>query len=167
MKGPKDPWPRVLSLPEARVVCWRPHPAGTPQYVHGMYMPQDLPTWLKIWLWHNWLFNSRSVDWAKPYDWVHRMEVANHPRFFHTNWHPIPMIRGYSKYKCNLMLTGKIWRTKIASQSDFWSSDFWSSLIFGPVMDGQTDRQKVMHKSPPCIRTGGLNNWVIGPRMIK
>ncbi len=23
------PWPRVLSLPGARVVCWRPHPADT------------------------------------------------------------------------------------------------------------------------------------------
>ena len=31
--GPKDPWPRVLSLPGARVVCWRPHPAGTRQYI--------------------------------------------------------------------------------------------------------------------------------------
>ena len=30
--SPKDPWPRVLSLPGARVVCWRPHPAGTWQY---------------------------------------------------------------------------------------------------------------------------------------
>ena len=33
MNGLKDPWPRVLSLPGARVVCWRPHPAGTWQYV--------------------------------------------------------------------------------------------------------------------------------------
>ncbi len=24
--------------------------------------------------------------------------------------------------------------------------------------DRQTDRQKVMHMSPPCIRTGGLKN---------
>ncbi len=32
VNGPKDPWPRVLSLPGDRVVCWRPHPAGTRQY---------------------------------------------------------------------------------------------------------------------------------------
>ncbi len=31
--------------------------------------------------------------------------------------------------------------------SDFWSSHFWSS-----------DRRKAMHKSPPCINTGGLQN---------
>ena len=36
---------------------------------------------------------------------------------------------------------------------DFLSSDFWSNLNFGQVM---TDIQKAMHKSPPCIRTGGL-----------
>ncbi len=29
VNGPKDPWPNVLSLPGAQVVCWRPHPAGT------------------------------------------------------------------------------------------------------------------------------------------
>ena len=28
-----------------------------------------------------------------------------------------------------------------------------SSLIFCPVTDGRTDRQKVMHKSPPCMGT--------------
>ncbi len=33
VNGPKDPWPRVLSLPGARVVCWRPQPAGTRQYL--------------------------------------------------------------------------------------------------------------------------------------
>ena len=33
VNGPKDPWPRVLSLSEARVVCWRPHLAGTRQYI--------------------------------------------------------------------------------------------------------------------------------------
>ncbi len=38
-------------------------------------------------------------------------------------------------------------------------------MIFGPVnygqvTDRQTDRQKVMHMSPPCIRTGGLKNCV-------
>ena len=32
--------------------------------------------------------------------------------------------------------------------------DFLSSLKLGQV----TDRQKVMHMSPPCIRTGGLKN---------
>ncbi len=29
VNGPKDPWLRVLSLPGARMVYWRPHPAGT------------------------------------------------------------------------------------------------------------------------------------------
>ncbi len=29
VNGPKDPWPRVLSLPGARMVCWRPYSAGT------------------------------------------------------------------------------------------------------------------------------------------
>ncbi len=33
--------------------------------------------------------------------------------------------------------------------------DFFSSLIFGPV---QTDRQKAMHMSPPCMDTGRLKN---------
>ncbi len=33
VNGPKDPWPRVLSLSGARVVCWRPHLAGTRQYI--------------------------------------------------------------------------------------------------------------------------------------
>ncbi len=32
---------------------------------------------------------------------------------------------------------------------------------YGPVTDGQTDRQKVMHMSPPCLRTGGLKNTKI------
>ncbi len=32
VNGPKDPWPRVLLLPGARVVYWRPHLAGTRQY---------------------------------------------------------------------------------------------------------------------------------------
>ena len=32
VNGPKDPWPRVLSLPRVRVVCWRPLPTGTRQY---------------------------------------------------------------------------------------------------------------------------------------
>ncbi len=31
VNGPKDPWLHVLSLPEAKVVRWRPHPAGTCQ----------------------------------------------------------------------------------------------------------------------------------------
>ncbi len=35
-------------------------------------------------------------------------------------------------------------------------NEFWSSLNFGPVTDGQTDGQKVMPKSPPCISTGVL-----------
>ncbi len=31
---PDNPaWPRALSLSRARVVCWRPHPAGTRQYL--------------------------------------------------------------------------------------------------------------------------------------
>ncbi len=29
VNGPKDPWPHVMSLPRAQVVCWRPQPAGT------------------------------------------------------------------------------------------------------------------------------------------
>ena len=41
---------------------------------------------------------------------------------------------------------------------DFWSSDFLSSLNFGQVTDRHTYIQKVTHKSPPCIRTGGLKN---------
>ncbi len=43
---------------------------------------------------------------------------------------------------------------------EFWSSDTWSFgpvTGFGPVTpDGQTDRQKAMHMSPPCICTGVL-----------
>ena len=43
----------------------------------------------------------------------------------------------------------------------FLTSDFWSSMYFGQV----TYIQKVMHKSPLCIRTGGLKNhtnyWTI------
>ncbi len=31
-------------------------------------------------------------------------------------------------------------------------------MNFGYVTYRQTDIQKVMHKSPPCIRTGGLKN---------
>ena len=40
VKEPKDPWPRVLSLPGALVVCWRPHPAGTWQYKVRWSVPQ-------------------------------------------------------------------------------------------------------------------------------
>ncbi len=32
------------------------------------------------------------------------------------------------------------------------------------VTDGQTDRQKAMYKSPPCMSTGGLNH---GLEMVK
>ena len=40
VNGPKDPWPIVLSLPGAQVVCWRPHPAGTRQYrlIHDSFL---------------------------------------------------------------------------------------------------------------------------------
>ncbi len=31
-------------------------------------------------------------------------------------------------------------------------------VTFGIVTDRQTDRRKSMHKSPPCISTGGLKN---------
>ena len=31
---------------------------------------------------------------------------------------------------------------------------------FGPVTDGQTDGQKAMHMSPPCISTGVLKNQI-------
>ncbi len=34
VNGPKDPLARVLSLSGAKVVCWRPHLAGTRQYVY-------------------------------------------------------------------------------------------------------------------------------------
>ena len=39
------------------------------------------------------------------------------------------------------------------SYHTFRDVNFFSSLIFGHV---QTDRQKVVHMSPLCIRTGGL-----------
>ncbi len=32
VNGPKDPWPSILSQSGARMVCWRPHLAGTRQY---------------------------------------------------------------------------------------------------------------------------------------
>ena len=35
VNGPKDPWTCVLSLSGAKVVCWRPHLAGTRQYIAG------------------------------------------------------------------------------------------------------------------------------------
>ncbi len=38
------------------------------------------------------------------------------------------------------------------------SSEFWSSHR---QTDRQTDRQKAMHMSPPCISTGVLNNIMI------
>ncbi len=44
-----------------------------------------------------------------------------------------------------------------------WDMDYFLVLNFGPVTpdgqtDGQTDRQKAMHMSPPCISTGVLKN---------
>ncbi len=39
---------------------------------------------------------------------------------------------------------------------EFLTSDFWSNLNFCQV----THRQKVMHKSPPCIRIGGLKKHI-------
>ncbi len=44
---------------------------------------------------------------------------------------------------------------------EFLSSDFWSSLNFGQVTDRQTDIQKAMHMSPPCISTGVLNESIL------
>ena len=35
---------------------------------------------------------------------------------------------------------------------------FWDMNFF-LVTDGQTDRRKVMHMSPPCMSTGGLKNY--------
>ena len=35
-----------------------------------------------------------------------------------------------------------------------------SSLNFGQVTDRHTDIRNIMHKSPPCIRTGGLKNHI-------
>ncbi len=35
--------------------------------------------------------------------------------------------------------------------------EFFSSNL-GLVTDRQTDRQKAMHNTPPCISTGGLKN---------
>ena len=51
VNGPKDPWPCVLSLPGAQVVCWRPHLASTRQYYC-----QIIP--------HFWLLNY-SLKWKK------------------------------------------------------------------------------------------------------
>ena len=42
-----------------------------------------------------------------------------------------------------------------SSYNTFWDMNFYLVWIF---VKWQTDRQKVMHKSPPCIRTGGLKN---------
>ena len=46
--------------------------------------------------------------------------------------------------------------------SDFLCSDFWSS-------NGQTDRQKAMDMSPPCICTGVLKNYCMEniPGMVR
>ncbi len=46
-------------------------------------------------------------------------------------------------------------RYEIFSSELFSSHEFWSSDI------GQTDRQKAMHMSPPCISTGVLKNLQI------
>ncbi len=44
--------------------------------------------------------------------------------------------------------------------SGFWDMNYFlvnfGPVNFGGVTDGQTDRQKVMHMSPPCISTGVL-----------
>ncbi len=45
MNGPKDPWPCVLSLPGAQVVCWRPHPANTRQYYVFLSEALSLEVW--------------------------------------------------------------------------------------------------------------------------
>ena len=48
-----------------------------------------------------------------------------------------------------------------------WDPYFTLIVIFGPmnyflVTDGQTDRWKVTHKSPPCISTSGLKKgWLL------
>ncbi len=42
----------------------------------------------------------------------------------------------------------------VLSSSDFWSNDVFSSHEW-------TDRRKAMHKSPPCMSTGGLKNAVL------
>ena len=44
---------------------------------------------------------------------------------------------------------------------DFLSSDLTSSLNFGQVTDIHTYIQNTMHKSPPCIRTGGLKKALV------
>ncbi len=43
---------------------------------------------------------------------------------------------------------------------------FLVNYYLGIVTDRQTDRRKAMHKSPPCISTGGLKNFkrTIGPK---
>ena len=46
----------------------------------------------------------------------------------------------------------------IFSRYDFFSSESFS-IDFWPS-DRQMGRQKVMHKSSPCISTGGLKNWI-------
>ncbi len=42
VNGQKDPWPHVLSLSGAQVVCWRPHLAGTRQYLQSEKSPLEL-----------------------------------------------------------------------------------------------------------------------------
>ncbi len=49
-------------------------------------------------------------------------------------------------------------RYEIFSRELFSSDEFWSSDI--GQTDRQTDRQKVLHKSPPCISTGVLKKAV-------
>ncbi len=43
----------------------------------------------------------------------------------------------------------------VSRDMNFYPVNFYLMSYF-LVIDGQTDRQKAMHKSPPCMTTGGL-----------
>ena len=55
VNGSKDPWPRVLSLPGAWVVCWRPHPAGTYKTFHfyNLKRSQFIFQIFILWIWYD------------------------------------------------------------------------------------------------------------------
>ncbi len=53
---------------------------------------------------------------------------------------------------------GPVTTDMITGHSEFWSSDNRQQT--------PDDRQKVMHKSPPCIGTGGLKYKKFGPHKI-
>ena len=46
--------------------------------------------------------------------------------------------------------------TIICMQMYTYQNTNFCPINFGQVTDGQMDRQKVMHKSSPCISTGGF-----------